>query len=326
MEEITVYRGRHVLQWHITHRCNLRCSHCYQDDYARETSGEELFSALDAYERFVRGRALDAQINLTGGEPLAHPDFFALAREIRRRRMALGVLSNGTLIGDETAERLSDLDPLFVQISLDGTRAVHDAIRGAGSFERAMYGVDALKRRGVRVNVSFTAQSRNYRCLAPLALYCRAHRVDKLWFDRVVVPREEDAEGLSLTTEQFRALVKTAGRLSRLGLVDCGRSLQFLGAKNAEVYHCSAGGELLILLADGGLMPCRRLPYVIGNIHDGEMEDIVSRSEIMRSLADAPLPEGCRECEHAARCRGGAKCVTCAQTGDPFAKDVNCWI
>lgn len=321
-----VYRGAHVLQWHITHRCNLRCSHCYQTDYGRETTREELFGALDAYERFVRGRALAAQINLTGGEPLAHPDFFALAREIRRRGMALGVLSNGTLIGDAVAGRLADLDPRFVQISLDGTRRVHDAIRGEGSFDRAMYGVDALKRRGVRVNVSFTAQSLNYRSLVPLALQCRAHGVDKLWFDRVVIAKEEDASALSLTTEQFRALVKTAGRLSRLGLVDCGRSLQFLGAKGTEVYRCGAGGELLILLADGGLMPCRRLPYVIGNIRDGEIEDIVSHSEIMRSLAAAPLPEGCRDCEYAARCRGGAKCVTCARTGDPFGKDVNCWL
>ena len=28
--------GLFVLQWHITHRCNLHCVHCYQGDYAAE--------------------------------------------------------------------------------------------------------------------------------------------------------------------------------------------------------------------------------------------------------------------------------------------------
>ena len=68
------YAGGHVLQWHITHRCNLRCSHCYQSDYGAQMGREALFAALDQYERYVRARALHAQINLTGGEPLRHPD------------------------------------------------------------------------------------------------------------------------------------------------------------------------------------------------------------------------------------------------------------
>ena len=185
----------------------------------------ELFAALDKYERFVVGRGLRAQINLTGGEPLRHPDFFPLAREIRRRGMDLGVLSNGTLIGEETAERLAELEPVFVQVSLDGTRRAHDAIRGRGAYRSALEGIDALKRKGVRVNVSFTAQRENKNQLLPLALVCRAHHVDKLWFDRVVIPREEDTERLSLSTEEFRRLTETAARLRKRGLVACDRLL-----------------------------------------------------------------------------------------------------
>ncbi len=36
-EGLYIPRGL-LLQWHITERCNLRCAHCYQNDY----SGEEL--------------------------------------------------------------------------------------------------------------------------------------------------------------------------------------------------------------------------------------------------------------------------------------------
>ena len=36
----TGVRERHILQWHITHRCNLFCAHCYQDDRAAHTPTE----------------------------------------------------------------------------------------------------------------------------------------------------------------------------------------------------------------------------------------------------------------------------------------------
>ncbi len=320
------FLGGHVLQWHITHRCNLRCTHCYQRDYGSLMRTDELFSALDWYNRYVQSRSLKAQINLTGGEPLTHPDFIPLAREIRRRGMALGVLTNGTLIDARLADSLALLDPVFVQVSLDGTERAHDAIRGSGSFARAMMGIDLLKERGVRVNVSFTAQSRNVRQLPALSLLCRRHGVDKLWFDRVVIPKEEDKEGLSLSTEQFRRLAVTASRLQRFGLVSCDRALQFLPDGAGRCYHCGAGGELLILLADGALMPCRRLPFRIGHWRDGELAELLAKSELMRELAAAPVPEACRSCRYAERCRGGAKCVSYAQTGRLDGKDVNCWL
>ncbi|MBQ5490414.1 MAG: radical SAM protein, partial [Oscillospiraceae bacterium] len=174
--EIT-YLGEHILQWHITHRCNLRCAHCYQSEYASEMSGEELFPALDKYERFLEEKHLHGHINLTGGEPLVHPDFFRLAREIRRRNMDLGILTNGTLIDREKAILIAELRPLFVQVSLDGTRRIHNTVRGSGSFERAMRGIDWLKKEGVSVHVSFTAQRTNLNQLRPLARVCRVHKV-----------------------------------------------------------------------------------------------------------------------------------------------------
>ena len=319
-----VYAGRHILQWHITHRCNLRCGHCYQEDYACEMDGDRLFDALERYEDFLRAERLCAQINLTGGEPLAHPDFFRLAETIRRHDHRLAVLTNGTLVDDGAARRLALLRPEFVQVSLDGTERAHDRIRGKGSWRRAMDGIDRLKRRGVPVLVSFTAQRGNRKSLPALALSCRLHGVDKLWFDRVVIPAEEDRGNLCLTPEEFRKLVRTAQRLEKVSPVRCVRSLQFRDVPDAVCYHCDAGGNLLILLADGTLMPCRRLPHTIGSIFDGALRDTLRRSELMRALRDAPVPQACGGCRHAGECRGGAKCVTQAKTGSWNGKDPDC--
>ena len=46
MEKVT-YNGYFTLQWHITHRCNLRCRHCYQDDYSAFESRDALSDILN---------------------------------------------------------------------------------------------------------------------------------------------------------------------------------------------------------------------------------------------------------------------------------------
>lgn len=321
-----------ILQWHITHACNLRCVHCYQKDYRSHMPASELFAALDRFDEFLREKNLPGQINLTGGEPLAHPSFFTLAQAIKDRGYRLGVLTNGTLIDDECAGRLAALKPVFVQVSLDGTEKIHDAVRGEGSFRQALSGIDALKKHGVKVLVSFTAQKGNYRDFGPLARVCRRHRVDKLWWDRVVTDTPEDTACLALTTEQFRYLVHLSGRLRRFcrlpggkRFVSTSRALQALDCPKEPQYECSAGKNLLIFLADGGIMPCRRLPFVIGNVKDGKLSETIAKSETMKILAVNRVPHECARCEHVRYCRGGSKCVTYAQTGELLRRDVNCF-
>ena len=72
---------RHYLQWHILHPCNLHCKHCYQDDYNARMSWDEMVCLLDKYSRYVQLHDYEGQINLTGGEPLLHPDFMRLLGE-----------------------------------------------------------------------------------------------------------------------------------------------------------------------------------------------------------------------------------------------------
>ena len=326
---------RYYLQWHVTHACNLRCVHCYQGEYQSHMPRDELFRALDSFSEYMEelgDENVEPQINLTGGEPLLHPDFHELCEEIRRRGYRLGVLTNGTLMDGAAAERLAGLRPVFVQVSLDGTRKVHDAIRGEGAFQRAIRGIDLLKEKGVRVQVSFTAQRLNCGSFPGLALVCRRHGVDKLWWDRVVTEGPEQAETLAVTTGQFRRLVAETNLLRSLEkrrggkpTVSNSRALQFGHDPCAEIYRCSAGGNLLILLADGSLMPCRRLPFIIGNIRDGSLREIVEQSPVMAQLRRPYIPRGCGDCRRLSRCGGGARCVTYARTGQLDVRDVNCF-
>ena len=50
------------LQWHITSRCNLRCAHCYQSDYADQISESLFQEGLEKFGRHLSRAGAKGQI------------------------------------------------------------------------------------------------------------------------------------------------------------------------------------------------------------------------------------------------------------------------
>src|SRR5262249_52870848 len=94
-------------------------------------------------------------VTLTGGEPLAHPEFLAIARAARQRGFALRLFTNASLVDEALAAELAALYPQSVEVSLHGACAdTHDRSTGRpGSFDALWRGVSLLKARGLRVFV-----------------------------------------------------------------------------------------------------------------------------------------------------------------------------
>ena len=53
MIEGAVRKQKHILQWHITHHCNLRCKHCYQNDYKSDMNMEDMLNVLEQYKEYI---------------------------------------------------------------------------------------------------------------------------------------------------------------------------------------------------------------------------------------------------------------------------------
>lgn len=317
-------RNFFTLQWHITHRCNLRCTHCYQDDYTAFASWSALESVLVQYEKLLRTYRFKGYLNVTGGEPLTHPALFRLLKAARDRDITAAVLTNGTMIGSYEAKMLRSCGVYYVQVSLDGTEKTHDAIRGKGSFRQAIEGIRCLLAQRIYTTVSFTAQRNNIGELPKLARLCREIGVNKLWFDRVVIPIDEDVDRLSLTGDEYFQLLRRAAKLNKKHMVSCARALQFIPCEEKCVYHCTAGKNLLTVLADGSVMACRRLPIIAGNVHDSDLSTIYRDSPDIIRLKNAPIPSQCQKCGYADLCGGGAKCITYARTGRYDLPDPDC--
>ncbi len=124
------------LELQITTRCNLRCHHCYVGDPERtELSLDELKKVLDEFQAMQGLRLL-----ITGGEPLLHTQFREFNEMLPDYAFRKVLFTNGQMLGDTVLGNLA-IDE--IQISIDGLEKGHDALRGKGTFRRA---VDAAER------------------------------------------------------------------------------------------------------------------------------------------------------------------------------------
>ena len=95
-------------QWHITDRCNLRCVHCYQEDYSgsNEPGLDDLKQIADEIIRTLAKQRKKGDIAITGGEPLLKEEVFPLIRylESSDEISSVDILSNETLINESDRE------------------------------------------------------------------------------------------------------------------------------------------------------------------------------------------------------------------------------
>jgi len=333
---------RILFQWHITDRCNLNCSHCYQDTSpAADPSLDQLLIILEQFKSFIHhcrefsvGQTFHAHITVTGGEPFLREDFLQLLESLagERQLFSFAVLTNGTLLSASTVRSLVRLHPSFVQVSIDGSQDTHDSIRGAGSHERAVAGIRLLVGANIPTYISFTAHRGNYRDFPQVAGLGRRLGVARVWSDRMVpcATGNQAAEQL-LTPDETREFVgimereRRRGRLRRSPVV-LHRSLQFT-ADGALPYRCSAGDTLVTVLPNGDVCPCRRMPLLVGNIHSHSLLHLYQNSGLFRALRDRErISSGCESCFYAHTCQGGARCIAFALHGDPYKADPGCWL
>lgn len=331
---IKVKKEKFIVQWHITHKCNLRCTHCYQEDYNKDLSLTEMVNIFTKIKEFIQANNYKCHINFTGGEPFLSKNIWQILNLAEKEGYTFGILTNGTIMNNYILNRLSDYKGLsFIQISLDGTKETHNKIRGNGTYEKALKTLRILARNKINTMVSFTCHKDNLKDLKKVIKVCKRNKVDIFWSDRLIPTANENSEinkERLLTTKQFKEYTETLAKekikAERNPLckteVRVNRALQFISSFG-DCYECSAGKRLIAILADGTLLPCRRLPIELGKIDkDTNIQSMLDKDYI--NIQE--IPNDCKNCELKMNCRGGAKCLTYATTGTVNNKDINCWL
>ena len=135
------------LTWELTYACNLACVHCLSSSGQRD---ERELTTAEAKAVLDELAALQVfYINIGGGEPMIRRDFFELVEHATSIGIGVKFSTNGAFIDERNAARLTAMDYLDIQISLDGTdAATNDAVRGEGSYATARRAMDNLRNAG----------------------------------------------------------------------------------------------------------------------------------------------------------------------------------
>jgi len=295
-----------VVHVELTHRCNLRCRHCYLPSHG----GAELdtYAWRGIFAELRRQGTLF--VALSGGEPLCRADALDLCAAVRAEGMALRLLTNGTLLDDAMAARLAALAPAAVEVSLlGGTAAVHDAVSAVpGSFDGAVRALDRLTGLGVRTVVKVPVMRANWRDFAAIETIALA-RGAAVRYDVCISPRTDgDRTPLDerLQVDELAAFLEERS---------AGRSAVDVPVVPADAVPCGAGQNAFSLAPDGTVHPCTALRLPLGNVTVDGWDDIRRHPDLqrLRSLRFGAL-DTCGTCPHAALC-GRCPGVALLETG-----------
>ena len=324
-----------VMQWHISEACNLKCLHCYQENHTPvQLEYDSLIKILEQYKELLSKLNVKGHINLRGGEPLCSKYFWNLIEEFHKDKdlYSFSILTNGTLLNEENVKRIAKCEPEYVQVSLEGGKKTNDYVRGDGVYKKVAKATRLLHKNGIYNSISFTATSINYKEFPNVVRFAEKNKVDNVWSDRFIPLGTEYDEEFRMSKEQTqeyleimekeRARLRNKKSKTRVAMY---RALQF--QKTFDIpYHCSAGDTLLTVIENGDLVPCRRMPIVVGNLLKDNMYDLYKNNPVLLDLQKKEIPKECKKCANSEACRGGLKCLTYATTGSYKNKDIGCEI
>jgi SynChlorMet cassette radical SAM/SPASM protein ScmE len=319
----------------ITGKCNLACQYCFYADemVARTNLPKERW--LSFFEEL--GRLGVMTVCLTGGEVFTRPDLFELIDGIIANRMRYRLLSNGTMITEETlaqfeiGKRRPRLDS--IQISVDGSRAeVHDLSRPK-SFGRALRGLKLLKEAGYPVTVRVTVNRHNVDDLENVARLlleevglssfstneayaCGATDRTEGNIILTSVQRQKAMQVLTRLSEQYGQRIKAnAGPLvlaqeSKMmdEMLACGRTSR---PGRGTLSACGGVFDKIAVHHDGTIVPCHVLSTLnLGTIGIDSLQDVWLNHPTMKALRqrqEIPLSslETCKDCSYQGFCSGG---------------------
>lgn len=315
---------RYLVQIHLTESCNLRCKHCYQENNGKSP----LLTVKDVENILTQARAVstargfdELAVNLTGGEPLLIPNIKEYIDLVLNKVDKMLLLTNGTMLNREMVDYFKSKNNLRIQVSLDGTKEIHDLIRGTGSFDKAINGIRLLSEAKIPCSVACTIHADNYQKVDEIIKIANEAGADRIWFDRYV----PCGNAMPLSTEQFIiAMTLLAGERNKHNIeVGYNRALQFL-FDSVSAYKCSAFSKAITILPDKTVLPCRRMPISIGNLKDDSLFEIYEKNINLLKILGNP-PKQCDGCQLANRCNGGLRCLSFATCGLE-GKDPNCFL
>jgi MoaA/NifB/PqqE/SkfB family radical SAM enzyme len=259
-----------------TMRCNLNCYGCYAGSYARNDL--DLGTVVKVLDE-AKGYGIYFVV-VSGGEPFIWDHIFDLFET--ENDIYFLVYTNGSLIDDATAKRLSEVGNVLPCISVEGFEAETEARRGKGMYKKIMDAMEALRKYGVVFGFSATATRENNDFIVSdefVDFYEKKGCFIGWYFNYVPVGRHPDMDLMPTPEQRIRRRWRLLELRSKhpILLADFWNDGPLTGG-------CIAGGRSYVHInSEGDVEPCVFTHFAVDNIKQKSLKDVLA-SDFFRAI------------------------------------------
>ena len=321
----------------ITGRCQLRCRHCFNrsgPDNPHELPLEVIERLLDEMLEWQVRR-----VRLNGGEPTFHRQFREVVDACNSRNIGIAMNTHG-FYSTEMLSYLKTAPIKFFLISVDGMEANNDAIRGRGTFRRAIHSCRELHHAGQNVMISFHVGEGNRTDVAELISLAADIGVNiKVSPIRPVGRAVEELPHSLIQPKNYLQIVQKVTELRRkyshikiftdFDILD--GQLDDACQRDAKTASCKAGRIRVNINYDGRIYPCSffatpKGEFSAGNIYETTVTEAWKTSTVFQPFRIQQKSETCQSCAHyQKKCVGGCPAIAHFTTSYLDSHDPTCF-
>ncbi|MDI6840100.1 MAG: radical SAM protein [bacterium] len=281
----------------VTQNCNLRCRYCFLENYRGVLKKARLIKLMD--EAAELGTLF---LKISGGEPFMRSDCLDIIEEARNRGFAVRLGTNGTLITDDIAGRLAQLNVYGVELTLYGASDdTYVSFTGVRAFSKVMAGIQNLSSRGVKTTVKFPITKINYHEVPKVRSMFNGMPYLKLIFAAIISGKRN----YDMSPIEYQIPTSDIYQIAKNPNI---KFVETFSIEPLKYYNygmlCSAGVTGCTICPDGRVLPCPNFPLEAGNIYEKSLGEIWNYSEVFLRLRNLTLNDliDCRSCKYLKFC------------------------
>ncbi|MCE5229505.1 radical SAM protein [bacterium] len=278
--------------------CNHACPMCMLQHYdpaelkKLRATDRELGMAMHEYSDLLDGMPIGlSEVNIVGGgEPLIHPDIFAIMHDIKHRGYKGFLITNGTLMDEQLCHAFVDIGWDITRVSVHaGDRETYQAIHGVDHFDllkKNLKNFDRIRgeagaERKCELIVLNVIQRANVDSISQMFTFAEEVGADSIVFEKLILHEGDDP----LTNDELRRAREALKSAAQSSGVPCNLD-EILGLLVSEEKSvgdgkpfrpgscCTVGYDQTYINAVGDVVPCCFSDEIMGNVKEQPFKKI----------------------------------------------------
>lgn len=324
--------GPFEVQFNPTNRCNLKCKFCWLRDFDEDKLNHEELSTKK-YKEIIKdcSKMKVHTIEISGGgEPFMRNDILAIMKAIKDSNIFGRIVTNGTLLTEESIKKLVKMGWDEIIFSLDApNKEVNDYLRGK-SFDRIVEVIKNIQTRKIEskiekpmVNIHMVLCNKNFHLLPNMFDFVYNLNCKNLLVEPIVLLATKTNSGSNLlfAKKDEKPLLRYIGEATkiahehkfqtnidnfRFNLIESTSKMKGIikeEGRDEENYWaslpCYQPFYHMVLRPWGTAGPCCMFDNIGENIEEKHLKEIwlgEQFKEVRKKIMDVDLPDFCSKC------------------------------